>query len=276
VAYITNQTFLADMGFTQRLVDGVSAGVLEIVPELCPPGTDQARTAVLATIADMAAGSVASTATLPRVCMTLDLSLRQLRPAVGSVRLDARILKSGRTTTVVETVFRDGNHSSSSSGGGGDVVALSWATFVASPRPEDVLELPPLSFTAPRQSQLTSRLEDQVGCRLVGPGVAEIDRVPYVMNPAGTVQGGIVALLAELAAESVAAESLAPDHVVTELDVRYLSATRVGPARATAAIVAGDVMRVEVRDPGNQDRLTAVALARVGPSDRQARPATDR
>jgi len=43
--------------------------------------------------------------------------------------------------------------------------------------------------------------------------------------------------------------------------VRYLSAVRVGPARAVAEGL-GPVTRVEVRDAGNEDRLAAVAVVR--------------
>jgi acyl-coenzyme A thioesterase PaaI-like protein len=249
VAYTPTDTFIADLGFTQRFAGDRTSGEFAVVPELCVPGTSQARAAVLATIADMAAGSISSVATAPRVCMTLDLSVRVLHPAAGTLRVESRVLKTGRTTTVAETQFTSGD----------TLVALSWSTFVASPRPDDVLEMPPLSFSAPRTSRLRVALEEQVGCRVVAPGVAEVDRVPYVMNPAGTVQGGIIALLAELATESLA---VGPAPVVTELDVRYLSATRVGPARATASAVAGGVTRVELRDPGNDDRLTAVVLVR--------------
>src|SRR5579871_5613990 len=225
-------------------------GSFEAVPALCAPGTPLARTAVLLTIADMAAGSISSAATAPRICLTLDLSVRVLRPPVGLIDVEARVLKSGRNTTVAETLFHVD----------GELAALSWSTFVASPRPSDVIEVPPLSFRRYGPSQLRAPLAEQAGCRIVGPGIAEVDRTPYVMNPAGTVQGGMVALLAELATESLPDV----DGAVTELDVRYLSATRVGPARATAAALTDRTARVELHDPGNGDRLTAVVLARWG------------
>ena len=249
MAYIATDTFIADMGFSQQFAGDSCSGELLIVPELCVPGTGAARAAVLATLSDMATGSISSAATAPKVCMTLDLSVRIFLPAEGTIRIDAHVLKSGRTTTVAEAEFRSSS---------GALVALSWATFVASPRPEDVLEMPRLSFGAPRVSRLTAPLEQQTGCRVVAPGVTEVDRVPYVMNPAGTVQGGMIALLAELAVES-----LEPGCAVTELDVRYLTATRVGPARATASPVARGAYRVELRDPGNGDRVTAVVLVRT-------------
>jgi acyl-coenzyme A thioesterase PaaI-like protein len=248
VSYIPGNTFIAELGLSQSFTPDRVVGSFEVVPELCAPGSDSARAAVLLTLADMAAGSISSAATAPRICLTLDLSIRVLLPVVGHVELESRVLKSGKNTTVAETVFRSG----------GELVALSWSTFVASPRPGDVLEVPPLSFRGHGPSRLRGPLADQVGCRIVAPGVAEVDRVPYVMNPAGTLQGGIVALLAEVATGSLPGV----DAPVTELDVRYLSATRVGPGRATASVVGDGAARVELHDPGNDDRLTAVVLAR--------------
>jgi acyl-coenzyme A thioesterase PaaI-like protein len=254
VSYLPGATFIAELGLSQEFQPDRVVGSFEAVPELCAPRTSVARTSVLLTIADMAAGSISSAATAPRICLTLDLSVRVLRPPVGVIDVEARVLKSGRNTTVAETDFRVG----------GELVALSWSTFVASPRPSDVIEVPPLSFRRYGPSRLRAPLADQVGCRIVAPGVAEVDRTPYVMNPAGTVQGGIVALLAELATESL--PDVAGDAgVVSELDVRYLSATRVGPARATAEVVGDRTARVELHDPGNGDRLTAVVLARWAP-----------
>jgi acyl-coenzyme A thioesterase PaaI-like protein len=248
VSYIPGETFIAELGLSQQFTPDRVVGTFEGVPELCSPGAPTVRAAVLLTIADMAAGSISSAATAPRICLTLDLSVRVLRPAVGSIELESQVLKSGRNTTVAETLFRSG----------GELVALSWATFVASPRPSDVLEMPPLTFRRYGPNRLQAPLAEQVGCRIVAPGVAEVDRVPYVMNPAGTVQGGIVALLAELATESLPGV----DAAVTELDVRYLSATRVGPARATAEKIGERTARVELHDPGNGNRLTAVVLTR--------------
>ena len=50
---------------------------------------------------------------------------------------------------------------------------------------------------------------------------------------------------------------------VLDLDVRYLSAVRFGPGRATATALGGDLVRVEVRDAGSDDRLAALIFARV-------------
>ncbi len=101
---------------------------------------------------------------------------------------------------------------------------------------------------------------EHVGAYVIEPGVTEIERTPFVMQAAGSVQGGAVALLGELAAESLTGLP------VMDLDVRYLSAVRVGPGRATATELGRGLVRVEVRDRGRDDRRIALALARVGHS----------
>ena len=47
------------------------------------------------------------------------------------------------------------------------------------------------------------------------------------------------------------------------LEVRYLSTVRIGPARASAIEMGGPVVRVEVRDVGQSDRLAALIMART-------------
>jgi hypothetical protein len=106
-----------------------------------------------------------------------------------------------------------------------------------------------------RRTRMTRPFADAVGARVVSPGVIEVDRYPYVMQPAGTIQGGIVALLGELAGESVLGRP------VTHLEVRFLSTVRVGPARTSTTRLHSSTARVEIHDAGRPGRLAALALA---------------
>jgi acyl-coenzyme A thioesterase PaaI-like protein len=104
---------------------------------------------------------------------------------------------------------------------------------------------------------------ERVGLRIISPGVTELDRRPFVVQAAGSLQGGMVALLGETAAESLTGRP------VVELDARFFTGVRVGPGRATAEVVGDGLVRVEVRDIGNADRLAALVTARVaGPPPR--------
>lgn len=247
-------TFVAEIGIDPSYATGTARGT--IVPELCVPETDVVLTSVLLTWADILAGPMANEATFPRVCMTLDLDVRVLRrPPTGEVALRSEVLKSGRTASLTETRFLDAS---------GETFAISFGTFVASPRPQDDLDVDVVRGPRWGRRPLQIPLPERLGVRVVQPGVAEVDRRDDLLNPADTLQGGVVALLAEVAALSVA-----PGGAVRDLDVRYLRATRVGPARATAEVVGSEgpfrTVRVEVRDAGDGDRLTAVVRAICGP-----------
>jgi acyl-coenzyme A thioesterase PaaI-like protein len=240
--------FLQDIGYTQEISDGVSRGWLQVTDELRAPGSSQVRASVLATMADVWTGALAGMACAPKLALTLDLTARIVGD-VGGDRLDivGTLLKQGRTTIVAETEFR---HPVT-----GAVVALSHATFVASPRPQDVIG--PLSSSRTTGNALSSPIAEALGAEVLSPGVVVIERGTYVNQPAGTLQGGVVAVLAELAAETLTGAR------VLELEVRYLSAVRVGPARTSAVALDDHTVRVEARDVGNHDRVTAVVMARL-------------
>jgi acyl-coenzyme A thioesterase PaaI-like protein len=124
-----------------------------------------------------------------------------------------------------------------------------------SPRPQDVIE--PVKGFHPSARRMTRPFPEEMGARVVGAGHVEMERDPYVLQPTGTIQGGALALLAEVAAESLLGAQ------VVEMELRYLRAVREGPARATT-VALGDTARVEVHDLGNDDRLTTLVMARVG------------
>ncbi len=242
--------FIADLGGGYRLAGDACVGDFEVVDEMRAPGTSAVRASILATEADVVAGALANRALNPRVPLTVDLTVHGLAPVdVDRLTIVSRPVKVGRSTVVVDTWF--------CAPGAERPLAFSQATFMPSPRPVDVLEFPgDRPYSPPR---LAVTFPEHLGIRVARPGVAELDRVEYVMQPTGTIQGGALAALAEVAAETLAA---AP---VTALDVRYLKAVRVGPARATAELIGSGVVRVEVRDAGNGDRLATVALARTSP-----------
>jgi acyl-coenzyme A thioesterase PaaI-like protein len=253
------------VGFTSELGLAVTGGadelfgVARILPELCV-GEGVLRTSVLLTWADILIGSLANEHTLPRICMTVDLSVRVVEPIPAGVELRShgRLLKAGRTLTFGETTF-----TIATPGGRGatDPVAVSLGTFVASPRPQDVSisfvngddPIPGRTVTVP-----TEPVSQMLGSTIVGPGVVEVPRHDRVLNWADTVQGGAIAACAE---EAVLA--LEEPVVPTELEIRYLGAVREGPMRATATRL-GRWVRVEVVDLGNDGRPVAIATSDAG------------
>ena len=112
------------------------------------------------------------------------------------------------------------------------------------------------------------------GFRSIDPshGVVAADLRPDLLNPAGAMQGAMVAGLAETAAQDLAdhLRLLGTDvHVVTEIEVRYLAQNRVSPIVAQAWVVGTPergLVRVDLVDDGGQGRLTTSVLIRVAPA----------
>jgi acyl-coenzyme A thioesterase PaaI-like protein len=246
-----DRMFISDIGFNHQAAGDGVRGEMLVQPHLRVPGTTIVRPSVLATVADVVLGVLASQATAPRVGLTTDLTVHSLATvATETLTMVGRILKAGRTLVIGEVWFTADGHE--------QPVALSELTFMASPRPQDVIPLPPTERDFD-EGRFDRPFAEALGARVLAPGVVEMDREPYVLQPAGTIQGGAVALVAELAAESLSGRS------VDDLQVRFLSTVRAGPARSAARALTADAVRVEVRDAGNRDRLTAVAVARLGP-----------
>jgi acyl-coenzyme A thioesterase PaaI-like protein len=243
----TGISFLQEIGYVQRFEGETAIGWFEVTDSLRVPGTDQVRASVLATMADVYTGVLAGAAVSPRTALTVDLTLRILGD-VGAERYDvvARVLRSGQRTTVAEAEFFNPQT--------GELMAFSHATFMASPRPQDLINLPRAHVSV---GTMQRPIAEELGIVVSAPGEAEVVRGAYVNQPTGTIQGGVLAVLAEVAAESLTSRR------VVDIELRYLSAIRVGPARAVARSLNDETVRVEVRDAGNEDRLTTVVMLRV-------------
>jgi acyl-coenzyme A thioesterase PaaI-like protein len=238
----------------ERRGETISGGAI-VQPMIQVPGTVMPRIGMLATYADNAGGLDAAES-FRSAAPTLDLSVHVVRhPGSPDLTYESRLLKVGRRVSVAETWF--------TAAGEIDPYALAISTFVTVGEPEpDGLALPshrdwPFSPAA----ALDVPIEDQAGITAVAPGVVEIEHRPSVGNGRGTLQGGMVALVAERACETLLASEGAA-HVVTSIDQRYLSPMRVGPVRATAQILRAHQglaqLWVELEDVGTGHLMTHV------------------
>lgn len=96
-------------------------------------------------------------------------------------------------------------------------------------------------------------------------GELELARTDYTVNSFGSLQGGSVASLAELAGEVAARAAGHESAVSTDVAVRYLAQGPRGPYRTSAEVLRlrPSLVRVEVRDVGVGE-LMAVATVGVG------------
>jgi acyl-coenzyme A thioesterase PaaI-like protein len=110
-------------------------------------------------------------------------------------------------------------------------------------------------------------LREEAGIVVLDPlaGALEMQVTPELRNPAGTLQGAMVALFAEAAAEELASARFGLPAVVTELDLRYLAQTGEGPVVSTCRLLGDEPdapIQVELSDRSS-GRLTTLAYART-------------
>ncbi len=254
----------ARLGVAARLDDdGGLRLVLTPTPGVLAHGV--VRASVLSYVVDACAGI--SVDDDPDVwTLTTDMTIR-MRPAPAPDRIEAtsRLVRRGRRSVTCTVELVDGHGASVASGAIG---------FAAVPRrPGD----PPKPQVTPREAValfdgvpvISRPLREEAAIDVLDPvdGVVEVAVRPDLRNPAGTLQGAMVALLAEAAAEELVAARFAVPAVVTDLDLRYLAQAPEGPVRTRARLL-GDgpdaPIEVELVDR-SADRLTTLVYARAQP-----------
>lgn len=258
-----HKSFLHDLKFDlQPVAEGPRHGMVGtfvVTPEMLAPDSGRVLVGVLATIADVAMGSPLSNVEGKSVVgLTVDLVMRTFGvTGPGTYDVEARVVKRGRTISVADTTFTSG----------GVTIGHSLATFMP------IVIDGPLAMPMPKEGarigdgELDAPFVDALGIEVEAPGVASVARRPYTLQPAGTIQGGVICTLAEVAAQSLLGAPIA------DLDVRFLAQVKVGPGRAVAERLDDKTARIIVtdagRDDGNDDgsptgsRPTAYAIARA-------------
>jgi acyl-coenzyme A thioesterase PaaI-like protein len=224
------------------------------------------RLSVLSFLVDVSAGVTLDTDPNSWT-FTTDLSLRmRASPAPGKVSASTVILRQGRRSAhaLVEVVDDQQR-----------LVASGAIGFAHVPRkPHD----PPKPVVAPETiaerftglERLSSPLREEAGIIPIdrAQGVVEIAVRPEVCNPAGTLQGAMVALVAESAAEDLFGSLADKPVVVTELDIRYLGQAKVGPVRTQSRLLGNgpdDPVEVRLTDIAT-GRLSTLVYARARPA----------
>lgn len=255
---------LADLGVEIDADEERTAARIPVTPELLGPDGG-VHAGVIATLVDIVGGVIAVRVLHPDWMATADMSLQVVRPATGPV-LEAQgtVVRHGRTTLVLEVFVFDVPDD-------GEPVAWSTLTFAVLPRaadapePDDLPGLPRRSVFGP--AQLAVHVLEAVS--IADAGGAEGMTMPvgdYVRNTIGGLQGGVVALFAEVAGARAVAAALGTGRpsVAVELQVSYIALGRVGPMVARVRSVTADPTTgsgrgvVELRDAGADDRLTTV------------------
>jgi acyl-coenzyme A thioesterase PaaI-like protein len=251
----------ARLGVVAELSDGEFRLALHPRPQLLHHGA--LRASVIAFMIDVVAGVVLDDD--PDAWMlTSDMSVR-MRPLRAPSFLSTRstILRRGRrsATAKVDLVSETGAPVATGAIGFARVQRRTTDPVKPQASPERIS----MMFDGSRT--LDRPLREEAGIVVLDPmaGSLEMQVTPELRNPAGTLQGAMVALFAEAAAEELASARFNRKAVVTELDLRYLAQTGAGPVQSECTLL-GDgpdaPIQVELSDRSS-GRLTTLVYART-------------
>jgi acyl-coenzyme A thioesterase PaaI-like protein len=189
------------------------------------------RASVLSFVADVGAG-VTIDDDPEQWSFTSELSLRMVgRPATGPVEATTKVLRMGRRSATCEVRMATLD---------GTPQAYSLVSFArVARRPTDPVKpnrrgMAGFDGWLVGVEPLDRPLREAAGIEVIDAanGVVELTINDDLRNPSGALQGAMVALIAECAAEEIVGHRTGRPVLVTELDVRYLAQSRVGPVRS--------------------------------------------
>lgn len=238
-----------------------------IVPEIC---TDRGgvHVGVVATLVDLLGASLAIRVVYPDWIATAGLSIYMARPVIsGTIVASGSVVRAGQSVNVIDV---DISEELSGSSHGSTSLGSATVTFSRLPRRKDTIEVQPKSVNgitfALEQSGLSRCYLNEVGLQIRDDtaGAVEIKMTDYVRNSFGALQGGIVALLADIAGQCAARAATGQPMITKDLTLHYLSQGRVGPFQTKAKILRKTsdtaLSRVEVVDRGANNKLLMLGM----------------
>ena len=267
---------LGDLGMVAEVTSESEARMRTRVTPHITGADGGVRAGVLATLVDIVGGAIAARALQPDWMATADLALQVVRPAIGPwVEARGTVVRKGRTTLVIEAlVFEVTDDGSDLDAATGDPSPVAWASMtfavLKARNPASSIQMPtefPIRWEFVGDGLDTS-IVDAVDLSVVDAvgGRVSLPVQEYVSNSFGAVQGGMMALVAEVAGAEALEAAQGSDGasvVVTDLQVVYLAPGRHGPIVTTATVLdAGSRGRhsavVELVDEGGEGRLATV------------------
>jgi acyl-coenzyme A thioesterase PaaI-like protein len=242
---------------TARFEDG--ALVLELRPQEETQHHGIVRASVLSFVIDVVAGIPLDHDT-DVWTLTSDMSVR-MRPIPAPTRIDATsaVLRRGRRSATCLVELNTDEGAPIGSGAIGFVNVPRRATDP--PKTNVPFGQIPSIFRDP--TTLSRPLRQEAGIQVIDPeeGIVQVEVTSDLRNPAGTLQGAMVALLAEAAAEDLMETRFGSPFVVTDLDLRYLRKAQVGPVRTRSRLLGtgpGAPVQIELIDTSTAEITTLV------------------
>jgi acyl-coenzyme A thioesterase PaaI-like protein len=264
---------ISDLDITTLQVSTTQARSFSPVTDAVRDPSGSAGLGYFVALVDVNTAMPALCASHPDWIATADLMLHEAAPLVnGPAILESNLARAGSRLIVIGVDIYDGDGATDLD----DVpdprelhrVATGMVTFarVASETSAAASVLDPLGGIGQRRHMEpggplpTEPLLERCGLRVVDAahGVVVLPNSPYVHNSRGRINGGVLGMVFQGAAEAVA-----PGCAASDLHIHYLAGARSGPVRTSTVVVrdADDhvVCRIEAIDAGADDRVIATA-----------------
>ncbi len=214
---------------------------------LTPSGT--ARLGLIGVTADASGALTALIEALPNRIATQDLTYTASGFArQGPLIASCRLLRAGQRLITVAATLADGcgRDDPDQAQPIGQAI-LSFSLIPNRPGNADLSHLQEPAMERRTMALATSgfgdtSLWDAIGLDVVdaAAGVVQVPMTDYVRNSFGTINGGVMIMAAEAAAELAAQEALGAPVAATSLNYRFLDQTRIGPARTQTTLMRHD------------------------------------
>ena len=258
---------LRALAIETRVEPGLATACLPVTPHLLT-SAGGVRLGVIAALVDVAGASLLLADLHPDRSATVTLSAQSERAVrEGPLLATARVVRRGSRQVVVDVALRDGQGSDRPDAGVRSGRALMGfrrlphrGDHAALPAPQ----LPSRGTLAHPAARLEKPFVERAGIRVVDAdaGVLEIENHDWVRNSFGTLNGGMVATLLEMAGEQAARSALGPEAVAVDVEMQFVGQSGDGPIRTRASRIRTlkehCVTRVEVLDAGADDALMAI------------------
>jgi acyl-coenzyme A thioesterase PaaI-like protein len=264
---------ISDLDITTEQLSATRARSLSPVTDAVRDPSGTAGLGYLVALVDVNAAMVALCAAVPDWTATADLMLHEAAPLVsGPAILESNLTRAGSRLIVVGFDIYDGDGVSDLDQVRDPIqlprVATGLVTFARVPATTSAASgvFDPLGGIGQRRHMEpvggtpTTPLLERCGLTVVDAarGEVELPNTPYVHNSRGRINGGVLGMVFQGAAEAAV-----PGYAGSDLHIHYLAGARTGPVRTSTVVVreADDhvVCRVEAVDAGSDDRVIAMA-----------------
>lgn len=230
---------------SERPERGRALSLVPLSPAVLSP-SGIARLGIIGVTVDAAGALTALVEALPDRIATQDLSYTASGHArQGPLIVSCRLLRAGQRLITVAATLADGcgNDDPDQATPVGEAI-LSFSLIPNRPGNDDLSHLHEPVIERRTMAMAASGFGDTSLWEAIGldvvdaaAGVVQVPMTDYVRNSFGTINGGVMIMAAEAAAELAAQHALGAPVAAMSLNYRFLDQTRIGPAQTQTTVL---------------------------------------